>query len=125
MMLRAISVLPPPLLDEEDPASRVTRYRMLTRDSGRWVGPAANQFNTGRFAMGGGIYVDNRNAREDTSVAVSGGKTLRSRWLNPEGGEADNWHGPYYLSPGWLKIDPTFDPLRNNPRFKRLVAGSG
>jgi serine/threonine-protein kinase len=31
---------------------------------------------------------------------------------------------PYYLSPGWLRIDPTFDPLRKHPRFQKLVAGS-
>jgi hypothetical protein len=31
---------------------------------------------------------------------------------------------PYYLSPGWLKTNPTFAPLRGNPRFERLVSGS-
>jgi eukaryotic-like serine/threonine-protein kinase len=31
---------------------------------------------------------------------------------------------PYYLSPGWLKIDPNFAPLRGNPRFQRLVNAS-
>jgi hypothetical protein len=31
---------------------------------------------------------------------------------------------PYLLSLGWLNIDPNFDPLRGNPRFKKLVAGA-
>jgi tetratricopeptide (TPR) repeat protein len=31
---------------------------------------------------------------------------------------------PYYLSPGWLRIDPMFAPLRGNSRFERLVRGS-
>jgi tetratricopeptide (TPR) repeat protein len=31
---------------------------------------------------------------------------------------------PYYLSPGYLRIDPTFDPVRKNPRFRKLVEGT-
>jgi tetratricopeptide (TPR) repeat protein len=29
----------------------------------------------------------------------------------------------YDVSPGWLRIDPLFNPLRKNPRFQKLVAG--
>ncbi len=28
---------------------------------------------------------------------------------------------PYYLSPGWLSIDPNFDRLRGHPRFEKLL----
>jgi serine/threonine-protein kinase len=30
---------------------------------------------------------------------------------------------PFYLSPGWLRIDPNFVPLKGNPRFEKLAAG--
>jgi adenylate cyclase len=29
---------------------------------------------------------------------------------------------PYYLTPAWLRIDPTFDPIRQHPRFLKLLA---
>jgi serine/threonine-protein kinase len=31
---------------------------------------------------------------------------------------------PYYLSPAWVRADPTWDQLRGNPRFQRLVNGT-
>lgn len=31
---------------------------------------------------------------------------------------------PYYLSPGWLRVDPTLDLLRKLPRFQALVSGA-
>jgi hypothetical protein len=30
---------------------------------------------------------------------------------------------PYFLSPGWLEVDPTFAALKGNPRYEKLVAG--
>jgi eukaryotic-like serine/threonine-protein kinase len=30
---------------------------------------------------------------------------------------------PFYLSPGWLRIDPNWARLKENPRFKKLAAG--
>jgi hypothetical protein len=32
--------------------------------------------------------------------------------------------GPSYLSAARLRIDPTFAPVRNHPRFKRLAGGT-
>ena len=29
---------------------------------------------------------------------------------------------PYFLTPAWLAIDPTWTPLRDNPRFQKLIS---
>ncbi len=31
---------------------------------------------------------------------------------------------PYFLSPEWLRIDPTFEPLQSYPRFQKLIERS-
>ena len=31
---------------------------------------------------------------------------------------------PFYLSPGWLRLDPIFEPLRKNSRFRKLAEGT-
>ncbi|HMA02154.1 MAG TPA: hypothetical protein VKP02_07280, partial [Gemmatimonadaceae bacterium] len=32
---------------------------------------------------------------------------------------------PYFVSPAWLRIDPTWNPLRGDPRFEKLAHGDG
>jgi hypothetical protein len=31
---------------------------------------------------------------------------------------------PFYVTPAWLRVDPTWDSLRKNPKFQKLVAGA-
>lgn len=31
---------------------------------------------------------------------------------------------PGELTPGWLRIDPEYAPLKGNPRFEKLIAGT-
>ena len=37
---------------------------------------------------------------------------------------ADLLKVPYYLSPQWVRIDPTFAGLKGNPRFEAIVKAS-
>jgi len=32
---------------------------------------------------------------------------------------------PYFISAAWLRVDPTWNPLRGDPRFEKLVHGDG
>jgi hypothetical protein len=32
---------------------------------------------------------------------------------------------PFHLSPGWLRIDPSFEPVREHERFARLAGMAG
>jgi tetratricopeptide (TPR) repeat protein len=31
---------------------------------------------------------------------------------------------PYTLTPAWVRVDPTFEPIRDTPRFRKLVEGT-
>ena len=91
---RSVRRLDPPIIDEPDPVSGVSRYITLTRESGRQLG---RNRNTGNFGYGRGIYIANfADAQRDGGLF--GGSSLRSEWLQP--GSSRNWRGPYYLPPG-------------------------
>lgn len=96
----AVRINPPAIDAVADPATGVTRYRAGTRDSGVWLTRSnGSSFNTGRYGLGQGIYVDNFNNTERETLNVAGGQSLRSIWLQP-GPHTPFWNGPHFVPPG-------------------------
>ncbi|MCL6518599.1 MAG: hypothetical protein K6T99_02090 [Armatimonadetes bacterium] len=90
---RHITRIEPPLIDALGTASRVTRYRELTRNSGEWKQTRQGEwYNTGYYGWGKGIYIANfRDVQTESE-----GYTLRANWTQPG---TEYWNGPYYTPP--------------------------
>jgi hypothetical protein len=99
--VRAISKLDPPIIDAEDPATGFTRYRLLTRGSGKYLpnpNNPNNPYDLGRIGLGAGVYIEN-TLDTDMNSTVQDAETLTRTWLSP-GLPNSAWNGPYYIAPG-------------------------
>ncbi len=97
---RHIVRLEPPIIDLEDPATGINRYRQLTLNSGRWHNVDNEWVNAGRFGWGAGIYINNNYDVQRESESLLGGFSLRSDWVKPNNSMTAYWRGPYYVPPG-------------------------
>lgn len=98
--VRAISRLDPPVIDAEDPSTGFTRYRQLTRGSGKYLpnpNDPNNPYDLGRIGLGAGVYIENL-LDTDNDANAADAETLTRVWLSP--GSQRPWIGPYYIAPG-------------------------
>jgi len=95
---RGVRRLEAPDIDAFAPGTRVTRYRLLTRDSATNI-PGLSAEDAQRAAqagLGAGIYIDNRRQRQ----ADTGSFSLVDDWLQPGNTVTSNWQGSLYVPPG-------------------------
>ncbi len=110
---RSITRLEPPLVDAQDTASQMPRYRAiamnsaprpnLTLNGSPYTPPAGS--NPSQYGYGKAIYVNNPQDVQPDSASIGGGSTLTDEWLHrtasgPGGSSFGNWNGPYYDPPG-------------------------
>ncbi|MCC6442315.1 MAG: hypothetical protein IT210_02540 [Armatimonadetes bacterium] len=93
----------PPILEKADSVGGVTRYRMLTRNSGVWQQRQdGSWYNTGQYGWGTGVYIRNDEDVQDESDDY----TLRADWMAaPQAGQSMRvgrtyWRGQFYVPPG-------------------------
>ena len=110
---RSITRLEPPVLDAQDPASQMPRYRAiamnsaprsnLTLNGSAYTPPAGT--NPSLYGYGKAIYVNNPNDVQTDSAAIGGGSTLTDEWLHRTPGNTGEdgkggWNGLFYNPPG-------------------------
>ena len=86
-----------PLIDLKLEKGGLTRYRQLTKNTGKLL---ADGKKSGEYGWGDGIYINNENDVQKESETLFGGYTLRADWLTPGNRISDNWRGPYYIPKG-------------------------
>lgn len=118
--VRNVGYLEPPSAENRDPQTGETRYELLTRESGTFIGTG----NSGRFGAGQGVYVDNSDdiqiPKDDVARSLVGSEeSLVYDWLNPNNTQANSgWQGPFYAPYGaYVILQPTgFVITRDSPK---------
>jgi len=110
---RSITRLEPPLVDAQDSASQMPRYRAIAMNSaprpnlmlnGSAYTPASG-VNPSLYGYGKAIYVNNPKDIQQDSASIGGGSTLTDEWLhrtasNSTGTNKGDWNGLFYNPPG-------------------------
>lgn len=111
---RGVTRLEPPLMDAQDSASQLPRYRAIVMNSAPRSDPATqraypantNGTSPSLYGYGKDIYVNNPADIQPDSASIGGGTTLTDEWLhgnnaaNGSGLSKGNWNGLFYNPPG-------------------------
>lgn len=110
---RGVGRIEPPSLETIDPASGVSRYLRLSRDSGVLEGTDHNgnpntpfAANSGNYGHGRNVYVYNPSdlqvsSDEQGRIDEGTAQALEYDWLNPNNNEANSgWNGFFYIPRG-------------------------
>lgn len=121
---RGASRLDPPLLDYVDAVTQQSRYRQLTRNSGRLISNGGAVIDTGLYTMGSGFYIDNFTSVEPESKNVQNGRSISTVWFSPQLGQSARWYGNYYVPVG-AYIDMGYPTVQQrDPNTSELVPNS-
>lgn len=110
---RSITRLEPPVMDAQDTATQIPRYRAIAINSaprpnlmlnGSGYTPPTNK-NPSLYGYGKSIYINNPSDVQPDSASIGGGSTLTDEWLHRTSANSTDpskggWNGLFYNPPG-------------------------